>query len=204
MRRRREQRRADPSLVSRRTAAQLIHQTRASQSTQTTATTSPPSLRPPVSPVILSPSSTLLTRRSIRCVSVLRQSPGCHVVRCGVRDPEHLSPAEFFRHVYPQLVWYYLTSCPNVDTSPQLRIMLCTAFENVIVEKKGAKNNVALITLNRPKALNALNAALMTDLANALDELESDADVAAIVLTGSQKAFAGEFAERYVIFANCE
>lgn len=66
-----------------------------------------------------------------------------------------------------------------------------TAFENVIVEKKGEKNNVALITLNRPKALNALNSALMTDLSNALDELENDNDVAAIVITGSTKAFAG-------------
>lgn len=62
----------------------------------------------------------------------------------------------------------------------------------MIVEKKGAKNNVALITLNRPKALNALNSELMTDLSNALDELEGDTDVAAIVITGSQKAFAGE------------
>ena len=67
-----------------------------------------------------------------------------------------------------------------------------TAFENVTVEKKGEKSNVALITLNRPKALNALNAALMTDLSNALDELEKDGDVAAIVITGSAKAFAGQ------------
>lgn len=63
------------------------------------------------------------------------------------------------------------------------------------MEKKGEKNNVALITLNRPKALNALNAALMTDLSNALDELESDNDVAAIVITGSAKAFAGSFSD---------
>lgn len=66
-----------------------------------------------------------------------------------------------------------------------------SVFENVIVEKKGEKSNVALITLNRPKALNALNSALMTDLSNALDELEGDTDVAAIVITGSAKAFAG-------------
>ena len=61
-----------------------------------------------------------------------------------------------------------------------------------MVEKKGDKKNVALITLNRPKALNALNSALMRDLSNALDELEGDDDVAAIVITGSAKAFAGK------------
>src|SRR5688500_26958 len=75
-----------------------------------------------------------------------------------------------------------------LSTTGALRYL--SSFENIIVEKKGEKSNVALITLNRPKALNALNRALMTDLANALDELEADKDVAAIVLTGSQKAFA--------------
>lgn len=61
----------------------------------------------------------------------------------------------------------------------------------VNVERKGASNNIGLITLNRPKALNALCDALMLDLSNALDELESDKAIGAIVLTGSQKAFAG-------------
>lgn len=70
--------------------------------------------------------------------------------------------------------------------------MSLSAFDNILVEKKGEKSNVALITLNRPKALNALNKGLMTDLANALDELEGDSSIAAIVLTGSQKAFAGK------------
>lgn len=59
------------------------------------------------------------------------------------------------------------------------------------MERKGEKSNVGLITLNRPKALNALSDALMLDVANALDELESDNNIGAIVLTGSQKAFAG-------------
>ena len=59
------------------------------------------------------------------------------------------------------------------------------------MEKKGANNNVGLITLNRPKALNALCDALMRDLSNALDELEADKEIGAIVLTGSTKAFAG-------------
>jgi enoyl-CoA hydratase len=60
-------------------------------------------------------------------------------------------------------------------------------YENILVEKRGA---VGIITLNRPKALNALSSALMTELARALDEFESDTGVGAVVLTGSEKAFA--------------
>jgi enoyl-CoA hydratase len=60
-------------------------------------------------------------------------------------------------------------------------------YENILVETKGA---VGLITLNRPKALNALNAALMRELAAALDGLEADPDIGAIVLTGGERAFA--------------
>lgn len=61
-------------------------------------------------------------------------------------------------------------------------------YENIIVEKKDG--NVAQITINRPKALNALCIALFNDLHKALKELDSDPSVGAIVLTGSQKAFA--------------
>ena len=61
------------------------------------------------------------------------------------------------------------------------------AFKNIIAEKRG---RVGLITLNRPKAMNALNPALMSELAQALDEFEAADDVGAIVLTGNEKAFA--------------
>ena len=61
------------------------------------------------------------------------------------------------------------------------------SYEHIIVEKRDA---VGLITLNRPKALNALCAALIQDLANALDELEADDAIGAIVVTGSERAFA--------------
>ncbi|KAF9512161.1 hypothetical protein BS47DRAFT_1466102 [Hydnum rufescens UP504] len=50
--------------------------------------------------------------------------------------------------------------------------------------------SVALITLNRPKALNALNAALMVELNQALGEADVDDSVGAIIITGSEKAFA--------------
>ncbi len=61
------------------------------------------------------------------------------------------------------------------------------SYQNVIVDRKGA---VAIVTLNRPQALNALSAALIADLGAALDELEADAAIGAIVITGSEKAFA--------------
>jgi enoyl-CoA hydratase len=60
-------------------------------------------------------------------------------------------------------------------------------YENILVETRG---NVGLITLNRPKALNALSSALMAELSHALDAFEADAAIGAIVLTGSDKAFA--------------
>ena len=60
-------------------------------------------------------------------------------------------------------------------------------FENIIVEQTG---RVALITLNRPKALNALSSGLERDDVAALAELDTDPGVGCIVITGSEKAFA--------------
>jgi enoyl-CoA hydratase len=61
------------------------------------------------------------------------------------------------------------------------------SYENILVESRGA---VGLITLNRPKALNALCDALIRELGQALDAFEADDRIGAIVLTGSDKAFA--------------
>ena len=61
------------------------------------------------------------------------------------------------------------------------------AYKTIIVETRG---RVGLITLNRPKALNALNAELISELNQALDRYESDDEVGAIVVTGSERAFA--------------
>ncbi len=52
------------------------------------------------------------------------------------------------------------------------------------------EDHVALIRLNRPDALNAINSLLLTELADALRDLDADAAVRCIVLTGSEKAFA--------------
>ena len=61
-------------------------------------------------------------------------------------------------------------------------------FENILVERHG---RVALITLNRPSVLNALNAALLAELSQALADLDASDDSRAIVVTGSgTKAFA--------------
>jgi enoyl-CoA hydratase len=59
--------------------------------------------------------------------------------------------------------------------------------ENIVVETRG---RVGLIRLNRPQALNALNAALMGELARAVDGFEADDNVGCVVITGSDKAFA--------------
>jgi enoyl-CoA hydratase len=61
------------------------------------------------------------------------------------------------------------------------------AYENILTETRG---RVGLITLNRPKQLNALNDALMNELGEALAAFEKDDAIGAIVLTGSEKAFA--------------
>jgi len=60
-------------------------------------------------------------------------------------------------------------------------------YENILVETRG---RVGLITLNRPKALNALNDALMDELGDALAQFDADENIGCIVLTGSDKAFA--------------
>jgi enoyl-CoA hydratase len=59
--------------------------------------------------------------------------------------------------------------------------------ETIIVETRG---RVALIRLNRPQALNALNSTLMRELAQAVDAFEADNNIGCLVIIGSDKAFA--------------
>lgn len=61
------------------------------------------------------------------------------------------------------------------------------AYETILVETRG---KVGLITLNRPKALNALNQDVLREVVAAMETFEDDARIGAIVLTGSEKAFA--------------
>lgn len=65
-----------------------------------------------------------------------------------------------------------------------------TKWEFIKAEVTGEKQNVALITLNRPKALNALCKGLMTEVAQALDAFEANPKIGAIIITGSEKSFA--------------
>ncbi|HRP96674.1 MAG TPA: enoyl-CoA hydratase [Rhodocyclaceae bacterium] len=61
------------------------------------------------------------------------------------------------------------------------------SYQNILVE---TRDRVGLITLNRPKALNALNDDLVDEVGAALDAFEADENIGAIVITGSEKAFA--------------
>ena len=62
-----------------------------------------------------------------------------------------------------------------------------STFEYIIVENKGA---VGIITLNRPKMLNALSFGVFREIAAAVDDLEADDKIGCILLTGGEKAFA--------------
>lgn len=61
------------------------------------------------------------------------------------------------------------------------------AYETIIAEPRG---KVGLITLNRPKALNALNSQVLADILDAVKTFETDTSIGAMVITGSEKAFA--------------
>ena len=61
------------------------------------------------------------------------------------------------------------------------------AYENIISETRDA---VGIITLNRPKALNALNAQLIDELNSALSAFQDDPAIGCVILAGSEKAFA--------------
>ena len=60
-------------------------------------------------------------------------------------------------------------------------------YENILTETRG---RVGIVTLNRPKQLNALNDALMDELGLALRAFDDDDAIGAIVITGNERAFA--------------
>ncbi|MEY4125486.1 MAG: putative enoyl-CoA hydratase echA8 [Pseudomonadota bacterium] len=62
------------------------------------------------------------------------------------------------------------------------------SYENIEVRIEGGK--VGIVTLNRPKALNALNGPLMDELGTALKAFDADEAIGCIIVTGSEKAFA--------------
>ena len=60
-------------------------------------------------------------------------------------------------------------------------------FDTILVERRG---RVGLVTLNRPKALNALNMRLMREVTAAAAAFDADPEIGCLVVTGSDKAFA--------------
>ena len=60
-------------------------------------------------------------------------------------------------------------------------------YETIITE---SADGIGVITLNRPKALNALNTTLMNEVVAAAEQFDADPEIGAIVITGSERAFA--------------
>lgn len=76
-------------------------------------------------------------------------------------------------------------------TPATTRLMSNQLYNYILISRP--QPAVTLITLNRPKALNALCSPLFAELNHALREADDDASVSAVVLTGSERAFAGSF-----------
>lgn len=81
---------------------------------------------------------------------------------------------------------------PRNPTVLRIRLMSTeTQYEYILTSKPA--EGVALITLNRPKALNALCSPLFKELNQALAKFDEDDSVGAMVITGSERAFAGKY-----------
>jgi enoyl-CoA hydratase len=64
-------------------------------------------------------------------------------------------------------------------------------YDTILVDVRGSgERRIGVVTLNRPKQLNALNDTLMNELGAALQAFDADAGIGCIVVTGSEKAFA--------------
>lgn len=96
-----------------------------------------------------------------------------------------LGVMQMFRPVMRSMV---MTSSPQKIA--MARMMSTGQYEFIKTDTAGTEGRVGLVTLNRPKALNALCAGLMDELIRALNDFDNDPTVGAIVVTGSEKAFA--------------
>lgn len=86
-----------------------------------------------------------------------------------------------------------LFSSHKFGLSASIRFMSAFAKSYECILTSRPESGVALVTLNRPKALNALNATLFTELNDALRLIDADREIGAIVITGSERAFAGAY-----------
>ncbi|MGY3491953.1 enoyl-CoA hydratase [Bradyrhizobium sp. USDA 4502] len=93
-------------------------------------------------------------------------------------------------HRSPKPRFSHLKRIPSAGTLPGKSgtgFASMATFEFIIVESKGP---VGVITLNRPKMLNALSFGVFREIAAAVDDLEADDKIGCILITGSEKAFA--------------
>ena len=98
--------------------------------------------------------------------------------------PGHRAPQDAGRTLHLLLPRLPALTYPRPDPN---RWSTGMAYETIIVETKG---RVGIVRLNRPNALNALNAQVINELSAALDTFEADDGIGCIVITGSDKAFA--------------
>lgn len=83
-----------------------------------------------------------------------------------------------------------LKQTTNVTKIAQMVRFNSTSYQHILTDVRGEKKNVGFIQLNRPKALNALCADLMTELGNAVTEFDKNPNIGCLILTGSTRAFA--------------
>ncbi|KAH9165479.1 ClpP crotonase [Lactarius sanguifluus] len=90
-----------------------------------------------------------------------------------------------FRHLAARTAF---VGTSHLTYSRRLMSVFNKQYENILTARP--EPGVALVTLNRPKALNALNSALFAELNEALRLIDADREIGAIVITGSERAFA--------------
>jgi hypothetical protein len=88
----------------------------------------------------------------------------------------------------------------GLSTSIRFMSAFAKSYENILTSRP--ESGVALVTLNRPKALNALNTALFAELNDALRLIDADRGIGAIVITGSERAFAGAYEHHHTLASN--
>jgi enoyl-CoA hydratase len=86
------------------------------------------------------------------------------------------------------------------STSIRFMSAFAKSYENILTSRP--ESSVALVTLNRPKALNTLNTALFAELNDALHLIDADREIGAIVITGSERAFAGAYEHHHTLASN--
>ena len=71
-------------------------------------------------------------------------------------------------------------------------------YQTIRYEKQ---DNIGILTINRPEALNALNSAVVSDLEQAISEVEKDAELGALIITGQGRSFVAgaDICEQYVM-----